>query len=134
MRYEAVFFTSALYLFLYFLLLQLFSMKLFRKALTIQLQDGSSELLPIAKSTTISSSIHACIASPVTLIRILYHRSFSNCRSIVVSFSEASIPFILLRPTTVPPQPPTIKVQGSLPTGKVSRKKNQYPLPSWPQE
>src|SRR5512141_131500 len=86
-----------------------------------------SLLFPIVKSTTFRLSIQAFILREVTWRRIWYQRFFSKLINFLVSLSDASSPLILLRPTVVPPHPPTIRVQGSLPTGNVIPQKKSFP-------
>src|SRR5438093_4789140 len=59
--------------------------------------------------------------------RILYHRPFSKFRYLVVSLLAASSPSRLDSPTTPPPHPPTIRLQGFVPTGNVSPQKKSLP-------
>ena len=46
---------------------------------------------------------------------------------LVVSFSEASIPSMLDKPTTPPPQPPTMREQKLASTGNVNPQKKSLP-------
>src|SRR6185503_12913005 len=81
----------------------------------------------VSRSTIFSLSIHASICFDVTRIRMRYHCSRLNSIDLFVSFSEASMPLMLDRPTPLPPQPPTAKEENDLPTGKVVVQKKSLP-------
>src|SRR5438876_5638452 len=67
------------------------------------------------------------MAVGATRRRILYQRPFSKLMYLVVSLLAASSPSRLDKPTTPPPHPPTIRLHGFGPTGKVSPQKKSLP-------
>src|SRR5947208_11198994 len=101
------------------------------KGLDRSMSPGRSEILrsTIDWSTIFSSSIHVSIFSFVTRSRSRYQRRESNFMYLVVSFSEASRPSMLDRPTTPPPQPPIIHVHKASLTGHVSPQNKAPPSP-----
>src|SRR5580658_5323354 len=78
-------------------------------------------------STIFSLSSQASIFSGVTRKSIWYQCPVSRYLERVVSFSDASCPSRLESPTTLPPQPPTIRLHEESATGKVRPQKKSPP-------
>jgi len=77
------------------------------------------------------SSSHTDTLVDTTRSLSAYQRPLSKRSSDVVAFWLAESPSMFERPTTLPPQPPTMSVRWSGPTGKVSPQKKSMPSTRW---